>query len=176
MKKEITSLRNERDDLQLQLRRVEDTINTLSPSISDNTALAPESSHLSRLEQKVKSDSRKLTIYEVNQSILSRRYHTLHEQSLHEHQVRREVENDFIEMEGVLKRRIVFLEQYKAQMRGKLEQYQRELGMSVPQSDYLMIQNELERLREDYLYSLRRELEARITSLNSLEKEREGMW
>jgi hypothetical protein len=127
-----------------------------------------------KLENKLKQYTRKLTVYEVNEAILTRKYHTLMEQYLNEHQIRKAIETDFIEMEGVLKRRVLFLEQYKAQIKGKVEQYQKELELSIPQSDYLIIQNELERLREDYLYSLRRELEARISSLHSLEKEREG--
>lgn len=175
LKKEINSLLSERDDIQLQLKRVEETLDILN-SVEKEEEGAPGDPHnmIQKLENKLKQYTRKLTVYEVNEAILTRKYHTLSEQYLNEHQIRKAIETDFIEMEGVLKRRILFLEQYKAQIKGKVEQYQKELELSIPQSDYLIIQNELERLREDYLYSLRRELEARISSLHSLEKEREG--
>jgi hypothetical protein len=179
LKKELNTLATERDDIQLQLRRVEETLdllNSVDNAQDEDTNGNGNGSQttLLKLETKLKQYTRKLTIYEVNEAILSRKYHTLSEQYLNEHQIRKAIETDFVEMEGVLKRRILFLEQYKAQVKSKLEQFQRELEMSIPQSDYLIIQNELERLREDYLYSLRRELEARISSLHSLDKEREG--
>lgn len=78
-------------------------------------------------------------------------------------------------METLLKKRILFLEQFKSQSKNRLEYFQKQLELSVPQSDYILLSNELERLREDYLFSLRRELESRIDSLNTLDVEREGL-
>ena len=92
------------------------------------------------------------------------------EQLKQEELSRQNAENDFVEMECVLKKRVLYLEQYKAAVGGKMGRLQGRLDLSVPQEDYLAMQAELESLREDHLIALRREVEASIAALNSLEQ------
>ena len=92
------------------------------------------------------------------------------EQLKQEELSRQNAENDFVEMECVLKKRVLYLEQYKAAVGGKMGRLQGRLDLSVPHADYLAMQDELESLREDHLIALRREVEASIAALNSLEQ------
>jgi len=168
MKKETSSLISERDDLSLKLKRAEETVDLL-----DREDKGDEATTMRRLEEKIKEYSRKVTVYEVNEAVLSRKFLAMSEQMTEEQTIRKRLESDFVEMEGVLKRRVLFLEQYKSMAGPKLTRLQSELDNCVPQSDYIAVQNELEGLREDHLYALRRELEARVSALNAQEKARE---
>jgi len=47
---------------------------------------------------------------------------------------------------------------------------QGKLDLSVPQSDYLSLQNELDLLREEHLLTLRREVEMRTMALKGTEQ------
>jgi hypothetical protein len=171
MKKETEALIAERDNLSLKLRRVEEAIDMIS---AETNKAGNGAGTVARLEDKIKEYSRKVTVYEVNEAVLSRKFMALSEQMQEEQNLRTRLEADFVEMEGTLKRRILFLEQYKSMAGPKLSKLETDLQFSVPQSDFIAIQNELESLREDHLFALRRELEARVGSLESHEKGREG--
>ena len=171
MKKETTVLIAERDDLSLKLKRVEEAIDMIS---AETNRAGDSAGTIARLEDKIKEYSRKVTVYEVNEAVLSRKFMALSEQMTDEQSLRTRLEGDFVEMEGTLKRRILFLEQYKAMAAPRLSKLETELQYSVPQSDFIAVQNELESLREDHLFALRRELEARVGSLDAHEKGREG--
>lgn len=60
------------------------------------------------------------------------------EQLKQEQICRQTAERDFAEMESVLKKRILYLEQYKAAVGGKMGRLQGRLDLSVPQEDYLV--------------------------------------
>lgn len=171
MKKETAVLIAERDDLSLKLKRVEEAIDMIS---AETNRAGDSAGTIARLEDKIKEYSRKVTVYEVNEAVLSRKFMALSEQMTDEQSLRTRLEGDFVEMEGTLKRRILFLEQYKAMAAPRLSKLETELQYSVPQSDFIAVQNELESLREDHLFALRRELEARVGSLDAHEKGREG--
>lgn len=123
-------------------------------------------------DSKYKECSRKLAVYEVNEAILARKFQALTEQLKEEQTLRQRVEEDFVEMEGSLKRRILFLEEYKSTTGPKLLQLHSQIDSMIPQEDYLIVQNELESLRQDHLYALRRELESRVNLLDIQEKSR----
>jgi hypothetical protein len=72
-------------------------------------------------------------------------------------------------MEASLKRRILYLEQYKLAAGSRIGHLQVKVDASVPQSDYLVLQMEIDVLREDHLNTLRREVEARMASLKALD-------
>ncbi|CAE7662794.1 cep290, partial [Symbiodinium microadriaticum] len=167
MKTETTALIAERDNLALKLKRVEEAIDMISAETNKGGDTAGT---IARLEDKIKEYTRKVTVYEVNEAVLSRKFMALSEQMAEEQSLRARVEADFVEMEGTLKRRILFLEQYKAICSPRLDKLETELQYSVPQSDFIAIQNELESLREDHLFALRRELEARVGSFDSHER------
>lgn len=57
--------------------------------------------------------TRRVTIYEVNEAVLSRKYIAQSEQLAQEQTHRQGLERDFVEMETSLKKRILYLEQYK---------------------------------------------------------------
>ena len=162
----------ERDNLALKLKRVEEAIDVIT---AETNRGGDSANTIAGLENKIKEYSRKVTVYEVNEAVLSRKFIALSEQMTEEQNLRARVEADFVEMEGTLKRRILFLEQYKSIAAPRLARLETELQHSVPQSDFIAIQNELENLREDHLFALRRELDARVSSLEAHEKEREGM-
>ena len=76
-------------------------------------------------------------------------------------------------MEATLKRRILFLEQYKGAVGSRLGRLQGKLDLSVPIDDFYAIQLELENLREDHLNALHREVEAKLSALHAQEQARE---
>ena len=80
---------------------------------------------------------------------------------------------DFAEMEATLKRRILFLEQYKGAVGSRLGRLQGKLDLSVPVDDFYALQTELENLREDHLNALHREVEAKLSALHAQEQSRE---
>jgi DNA repair exonuclease SbcCD ATPase subunit len=77
------------------------------------------------------------------------------------------------DMETTLKKRILYLEQYKLAVGSKLGRLQGKLDLSVPVEDFQALQKEIENLREDHLSALRREVEAKITTLQLQESSRE---
>lgn len=158
---EASSIAAERDGLKLKLRRVEETIDLM------------QREDPSELEAKLREYSKKIAILEVNESVLSRRYTSISEQLSEEQATKRNIQTDFAEMEGTLKRRIVQLEDYKAKAGRQLGFLQTMLDSSVPKSDYFCIQTELESLREDHLKAISRELDSRVAILKAEDDLRE---
>jgi hypothetical protein len=58
-------------------------------------------------------------------------------------------------MEAALKRRVLYLEQYKLAAGSKMAHIQARLDLSVPVADYTQLQNELDDLRENHLIATR---------------------
>jgi centrosomal protein CEP290 len=160
-KQDNETLRNESDDLRLKVRRLKE----LSDTVSKESAQT--------MEQRVLDMGRKLIIYEVNENILTRKYNSVSGQLSQEQEQRHRHEMDIADIEGTLKRRILYLEQYKAAAGSRLARLQGKLDLSVPQGDYSAALTELDTLRDDHLKALQRELEARIASLKSSEQAQE---
>lgn len=76
--------------------------------------------------------------HEVREVQAARLLTSITEQLKQEELLRQSAENDFVEMECVLKRRVLYLEQYKAAVGGKMGRLQGRLDLSVPQEDYLV--------------------------------------
>ena len=161
LKSENDTLRNEADDLRLKVRKYSEFNDAIN------------SGGTQRLEALVNETGRKLIMHEVNESILTRKYNSLLNQLQQEQDRRHQCETDVSEIEATLKKRILYLEQYKAASGGRIAKLQGKLNTSVPQSDYSAIVLELDALREDHLNALNRELEARITSLHTAEQVQE---
>lgn len=81
---------------------------------------------------------RKVIGHEVREVQAARLLTSITEQLKQEELLRQSAENDFVEMESVLKRRVLYLEQYKAAVGGKMGRLQGRLDLSVPQEDYLV--------------------------------------
>jgi outer membrane murein-binding lipoprotein Lpp len=158
-KAELSQLRNSKEDLSLRVSKTESVI----------TAMTQQQSQGDR-DSLVLDLNRKVLIMEVNESILSRKFISLDESLALEQETRKRLEKDFVEMESILKKRILYLEQYKAAMSSRLGQLQGRVDRSVPVEDFLAVQEELDSLREDHLQSLRREVEARILVLKSQDR------
>ncbi len=152
-KKETTTLRHEKEDLKRKLTKTEEIIGVVEREKRDE------------MDAKLTELSRKVVIHEVNEAILARKFVAQEEAAVQEQQNRLRLENDFVEMESTLKKRILFLEQYKAAMSARLGHLQGRLDVSVPQEDYLAVQAEIDCLREDHLSALRREVDARVMAL-----------
>jgi chromosome segregation ATPase len=161
LKKEHASLNEERDDLRLKLRRMQDMAELLQREDKESIGL-----QLTDL-------TRKVTIYEVNEAVLSRKYIAQSEQLQQEQAARQQLQTDFAEMETALKKRVLYLEQYKLAAGARIGHLQGRVDSSVPHTDYLALQSELDVLREDHLNTLRREVEARMASLKALDQARE---
>lgn len=173
-KDEAAELRGQRDDLKLKLRRVEETLDLFSQQEENQHSDDHDNGRLvSSLQNTIRENSRKLTVYEVNEAVLCRKFTTLNEQMQEESRKRHETEEQFAEMEGVLKRRVLFLENYKAGIEPKVAKLQCQLDSSVPHKDYVLVENELESLRQDHLHALRRELAARVSAFDAQEKARQ---
>lgn len=158
---ELQTIIGERDDAKLKLKRTQETIDLM------------QREDPSELESKLRDYSKKISVFEVNEAILSRRYTALSEQLNEESAMRRSLEAEFCEMEGALKKRILFLEHNKAEVSRHVDSLQNLLDVSVPQTDYFALQTELECLREDHLAALSRELNARLGALKAEEDCRE---
>jgi hypothetical protein len=161
LRRELKEVAADRDDTRLKLKRSQETVTLM------------QREDPSELEAKLREYSKKLAILEVNEVVLSRRYTALSEQLEEEQIKRRGLEVDFCEMEGTLKKRVLFLENFKARAGRELGQLQSQLDKSVPQSDYFALQTELECLREDHLAALKRELQARLSALKAEDEVRE---
>lgn len=160
-KQHINSLVEERENYKIKVSRYDDMLNHLKKEDKDSN------------ERKLMELNRKVTIHEVNESMLSRKFTALSEQLEHEQEMRKNLEKDFVDMEASLKKRILFLEQYKAAVSSRLGHLQGKLDTSIPQEDFFALQSELENLREDHLTTLRREVEARVAALKSRDQARE---
>lgn len=160
-KADSLALHAERDDLKLRLKRTQESLDVL------------QREDKSSVEAKLAELSRKVIVYEVNETVLSRKFVSQSEQLVLEQQIRQRLEADFVEMETVLKKRILSLEQFKAAVGSRLGKLQGRVDTSVPQEDYLALQAELDNLREDHLTALQREVELKIYALKSQDLARE---
>jgi len=156
-KRDNAILHDEQDDLRLKLKRTQEIIDMVQKDDKDT------------MEAKLLELNRKATIYEVNEAVLARKFVSQQEQMEQDQQLRKRLEIDFSEMEATLKKRILFLEQYKMTTSSRIAYLQGTLDSSVPQDDYLALQTELDNLREDHLLALRREVDARVAAFKTHE-------
>lgn len=154
---EIGKLRDENEDLKLKMKRINELL-----SVKRNGTVET-------LESKLYDLTKRISIHEVNENILSRKYVSKSEQLAAEQELRRKLEIDIADLESSLKKRILYLEQYKHSASAKLEFLQSKLNEAVPSSDYLSLQRELDLLRDDHLNTLQREVNARVLALNGQE-------
>ncbi len=160
-KTHTTRLIEERDNLKLKVQRFDDMLNQLKKEDSAS------------IETKCAELNRKVTIYEVNEAVLSRKFIAQQEQIQSDLELRQQLEYDFAEMESILKKRILYLEQFKLSASARIGYLQGKLDTSVPQEDFFEINKELDCLREDHLNALRREVEARVAVLKVQDQGRE---
>ena len=160
-KTHTTRLIEERDNLKLKVQRFDDMLNQLKKEDSAS------------IETKCAELNRKVTIYEVNEAVLSRKFVAQQEQIQGDLELRQQLEYDFAEMESILKKRILYLEQFKLSASARIGYLQGKLDTSVPQEDFFEINKELDCLREDHLNALRREVEARVAVLKVQDQGRE---
>ena len=154
LKAESATLNSEKEDLLLRLKRAEETLALLQKE--DPAAV----------ETKLREQSKRLAIYEVNEAILSRRYTAQADQLKEELQRRQDTQLELAETQAVLKRRVLYLEACKTRQGSRLEQLEERLLHVVPASDMRDLMAELERLREDHLECLQRESDTRGKLLN----------
>jgi len=160
-KTHTTRLIEERDNLKLKVQRFDEMLNQLKKEDSAS------------IETKCAELNRKVTIYEVNEAVLSRKFIAQQEQIQNDLELRQQLEYDFAEMESILKKRILYLEQFKLSASARIGYLQGKLDTSVPQEDFFEINKELDCLREDHLNALRREVEARVAVLKVQDQGRE---
>ncbi len=132
LRNDNVTLNEERDDSRLKLRRMQEMADLLQRE--DKSAI----------EAKLAEQTRKITVYEVNEAILSRKYVAQSDQLAQEMAAKAALEHDFVEMETALKRRILYLEQHKLATGSRVAHLQGKLDTSVSQNDYLALQAELE--------------------------------
>ena len=152
------SLRDDNDDLKLKLKNQQDIL--LKIKTEDPEAL----------EAKLVDLTRKVAVYEINETKLSRKYTSQAEMLQTEREQRQKLEAEFVDMESSLKQRILYLEQYKHSAGSRMAFLQGKLDTSVPSGDYSSIQKELDALREEHLALLRREVDARVAVLEAKEQ------
>ena len=120
-KQQSIELHAENDDYKRKLTRIQDIIDLI------------QRDDPSSLETKLTELNRKLLIYEVNEATLSRKYTSLQESYTQENIKRIKLETDFIEMETVLKKRVLYLEERKAHAVYQLGLAQTRAMKSIPQ-------------------------------------------
>lgn len=158
---EKKTLHDEIDDLRLKVRRLQEM--NLLYQREDPDAI----------QNKLSEVTRRAMILEVNEAILSRKYISATESLAVEQKRRTEIHSDFVEMEGALKERILFLEHFKETATMQLTRLQAKLDNTVPADDFQSALTELASLREDHLHALRRQAEHQSASLAALDAARE---
>jgi hypothetical protein len=159
LEEEKAALRREKDEAAFRLNQTQ----RLFDAMENDGEMQAEFTRLGR----------RVVGYEVRELMSDREKQSVTEQLLQEQIARRNLEMDFVEMETALKKRILYLEQYKAAVSSKMGRLQGRLDVSVPNEDYEALQKELECLRDDHLITLRREVEARIAALRALDQAHE---
>jgi len=148
----IDELRSERDSLVLRVQRYQELAD-----LEEKESTNPSSIH-----KAIRDLTRRVTVHEVNEQKLARKYGSLQGQLQVEAESRVRAENNLIEAEEHTRKRILYLEQYKAHSIQLTERLQRQLDKSVPEAEHNKSQRELEMLREDYLDLLHKEADVRL--------------
>ncbi|CAM9748610.1 unnamed protein product, partial [Scytosiphon promiscuus] len=159
-KEELAGLREERDALAVRARRLEEVLN-----VEDEAAEDPTAPH-----RALRDLSRKVTVFEVNEAVMARRYASVKEQLQMESEAKDASERDFVEMSTASKTRVLYLEQWKAGASARLVRLQQRLDVSVPEQDFVCARRELEQLQEEFLALLQSSAESRVqvAKLNAL--------
>ncbi|CAM9519595.1 unnamed protein product, partial [Hapterophycus canaliculatus] len=151
-KEELQRLREERDALAVRARRLEEVLN-----VEDEAAEDPTAPHRALREL-----SRKVTVFEVNEAVMARRYASVKEQLQMESEAKAASERDFLEMSTASKTRVLYLEQWKAGTSARLVRLQQRLDVSVPEQDLVCARRELEQLQAEFLALLQSSAESRV--------------
>eukprot|EP00904_Undaria_pinnatifida_P003934 jgi/Undpi1/13541/HiC_scaffold_8.g03200.m1 len=147
---EVEGLREERDAFAIRSRRLEEV---LDAEDSDD----PTAPHRALREL-----SRKVTVYEVNEAVMARRYASIKDQLQMESEVKAACERDFLEMSTAGKTRVLYLEQWKAAASARLLRLQHRLDISVPEHEMVCTRRELEQLQGEFLCLLHSSAESRV--------------
>eukprot|EP00903_Cladosiphon_okamuranus_P020140 g18493.t1 len=151
-REEAEGLREERDALAIRARRLEEVL-----QVEDEAAEDPTAPHRALREL-----SRKVTVFEVNEAVMARRYASVKEQLQMESEARAASERDFAEMSTAGKTRVLYLEQWKAGASARLLRLQQRLDVSVPEQDLVCARRELEQLQGEFLALLQSSAESRV--------------
>ncbi|CAN0162716.1 unnamed protein product, partial [Ectocarpus sp. 12 AP-2014] len=159
-KAEAGVLREERDALAVRARRLQEVLD-----VEDEAADDPTAPH-----RALRDLSRKVTVLEVNEAVMARRFASVKEQLQVEAEARAASERDFLEMSTAGKTRVLYLEQWKAGASARLLRLQQRLDVSVPEQDLVCTRRELEQLQEEFLGLLHSSAEStvEVTKLRGL--------
>jgi len=160
LKTENLKLLNSNEDLKLTASGLESKLDM------ELKSLDPVS-----LNAKILQMSKRMVICDVNELVYSRKYTTLAEQLKQEQDHRIQLQYDIAEIESGYKKRILYLEQQKSVVGNRMTSLQSLVSNSVPQSNYIALQTELENLRDDHLLLLRKDIECKIATLSAHEQD-----
>ena len=152
LNRQIDELRGEREALTLRVTRYQELA-----ALEEK-----ESSNPSSVHKALRDLTRRVTVHEVNEQTLARKYGSLESQLKVEAEARVRAENSLVEIEVSSRKRILYLEQWKSYSVELTERLQRQLAKSVPDSEHNKVLRELEMIREDYLDLLHKEADVRL--------------
>ncbi|GMH51677.1 hypothetical protein TrST_g11013 [Triparma strigata] len=152
LNRQIDELRAEREALTLRVQRYQELA-----ALEEKESANPSSVH-----KALRDLTRRVTVHEVNEQQLARKYGSLQEQLKVEAEGRTRAEKSLVEIEVTTRKRTLYLEQCKASLISTTERLQRQLEKSVPEGEHSKALRELELLREDYLDLLHKEADVRL--------------
>jgi chromosome segregation ATPase len=152
LNRQVDELKAEREALTLRVERYAELA-----ALEEKESTNPSSVH-----KALRDLTRRVTVHEVNEQQLARKYGSQQEQLKVEAEARVRAEKNLVEIEATTSKRTLYLEQYKAQAVELTERLQRQLEKSVPDVEHKKVLRELELLREDYLDLLHKEADVRL--------------
>jgi hypothetical protein len=146
------------EHLKQQLQIKVDRFEQMTAVLDGNTD-RPDGNTVGGLREHVKSLSRSVAVYEVNQCKLARRYNLLEARCQAEHTRAERAEDGLMELDEMLRPRLLQLELWKRGAKERVERSQAMLEMSVPESEFKNKCAELKLVDEKYKRLLAREME-----------------
>ncbi len=154
LRKRIEGLEEERDTLSTRVMRMSELVNVQKQAETGEDPSAP-----GRL---LRDLSRRVMIHEVNEQTLTRRYTSAKEQYELEKARREKAEPEAIEANAEIRKRVVYLEEFKSGALGRLQRMQCYIDESVPRYELDIAQRAIGLLRQRLVELVEREADARV--------------
>lgn len=138
----------ERDSLRVKAHRL-DTLCSVLEGTEEDVRM-----HVSEL-------SRKVAVYEVNETVLSRRYNLLVEEEKSIREAKESIQLQLAHSEMSLRERIVYLEEWKAGAQAELDYLAKKVEQCVPRSSHEAIVRQMKAYKHKYRMALHRETDLR---------------
>ncbi len=154
LRKRIQVLEEERDTLLIRVTHMSEVLKVQKQAETGEDVTAPG--------RMLRDLSRRVMIHEVNEQTLTRRYASVKEQYELEKAKQEKAESEAIEANAEIRKRVVYLEEFKSGALERLQRMQRYIDESVPRYELNIAQRAIGLLRERLVDLVEREADARV--------------